>query len=57
MRLIACSIVVLTGGLMASLGKLAESFNWGMIVLGIGLVLFVIEWWPMPPEKKRTDKS
>ena len=54
MRLMAISIVISSGAFGAGLGVIAESLpdaryrneldTMGMVVAGIGLVLFVIEW-------------
>jgi len=62
MRLLAISIVVLAGALAAGVGVMAESlpsarrFNslddFGMIVAGIGLVVFGIEWWTTRSSEK-----
>ena len=55
MRLLAISVVIFAGTVGAGIGVLAESLpgarfrndldDFGMVLAGIGLVLFVIEWW------------
>lgn len=55
MRLLAISVIVIAGALAACTGVIAESLpsarrinaldDYGMVVAGIGLVLFAVEWW------------
>ena len=54
MRLIAISIVIPAGVLCAGIGTVARNMpsarvdnsldTWGMIIIGIGLVVFLLEW-------------
>jgi hypothetical protein len=64
MRLVALSIVILAGALMAGAGVIADALPaarqhnsleaCGLVVVGIAILLFVIEWWPMPSRPKIT---
>jgi hypothetical protein len=55
MRLIALSIVILAGAVMASAGVIADALPnarqfsqlpvCGLLLVGAGCVLFAIEWW------------
>jgi len=60
MRLIAISIVVFAGSVMAAAGTIAESMpdtkrynsvdEWGLVVVGVGILLLVIELSPWRPK-------
>ena len=60
MRLIAISIIVIAGSIMAAAGTLAESMpeakrfsvvdEWGLVVVVIGIILFVVELLPWRPK-------
>lgn len=60
MRLIALSIVILAGSLMAAAGAIADALPgarqysqlplFGLLLVGAAGVMFVIEWWPTPVE-------
>lgn len=64
MRLIAISIVIMAGTLCAGIGTIARSMpdarvdnsldKCGLIILGIGIVVFLLEWWP--PQLSKRDE-
>jgi hypothetical protein len=67
MRLIALSIVILAGALMAAAGTIADALPntrqysqlplFGLLLVGVAGVMFVIEWWPTPVEKHVVGKA
>jgi hypothetical protein len=62
MRLIALSIVILAGAVMASAGVIADAlpamrqYNsleiCGLALVAIASLLFIVEWWPVPSSVK-----
>ena len=60
MRLIAISVVVIAGAVMAAAGTLAESMpdarrysvvdGWGLAVVAVGMLLFIVELAPWKPK-------
>jgi hypothetical protein len=58
MRMIALSIVILAGTIMASAGVIANALPSvryyndlplpGLLLAGIATIMLIIEWWPMP---------
>ena len=67
MRLIAISIVVFAGALMAAIGTLAESMlsarrfsivdEWGLAVVAVGILLLVFELSPWKPRSRQDEIS
>jgi hypothetical protein len=55
MRLIAISIVILAGAVLASAGVMANTVLatiCGVGLMGIASLLFIVEWWPVPSSVK-----
>jgi hypothetical protein len=55
MRLIAISIVILAGAVMASAGVIANTVPatiFGVALMGIASLLFIVEWWPVPSQAR-----
>ena len=58
MRLIAISIVIFSGAVLAAAGTIAEALTparvhipsgtFGLLLVGASTLLFVLEWWPLP---------